>query len=49
MCCCVQQPLSLVSVPSTVQPVVHQFKPTVQNSGFEMFTVEFPWSEPGLA
>jgi hypothetical protein len=27
------------------RPVVHAFKPTVQNSGFENFAVEFPWSE----
>lgn len=28
------------------QPVVHAFAPTLEHSGFEGFTVMFPWSEP---
>ena len=29
------------------QPVVHAFAPTLEHSGFEGFTVMFPWSERG--
>jgi hypothetical protein len=44
------QPLTLctalsASLPASLQPVVHAFQATVQHSGFEDFTVEFPWSE----
>ena len=44
------QPLTLctalsASLPASLQPVVHAFQATVQHSGFEDFTVEFPWSK----
>ena len=34
-----------VCLPAPLQPVVHAFQATVQHSGFEDFTVEFPWSK----
>lgn len=36
-------PLPVLPAP---QPVIHKALSNVQNSGFEGFTVEFPWSEP---
>jgi hypothetical protein len=33
------------SATTLLQPVLHRFAPTVENSGLEGFTMEFDWSE----